>query len=1332
MKYLLALLFLPIQLLATNYYVSNSGSDANPGTLAQPWATLGKVNSVMGTGTFVAGDSILLARGSEFFGTLTISRTGVILGAYGTGSTPIITGFKTLTGWTNSGTNLWNSATASPKSYMKVVTLNGVMIRMGRYPDWADAPSAWLTYINNLPAGTTPVNVTSQQSLPTTFVGGELVLRKEPYVLDVMPILSQTGTNLNNFSCTNPAPLWAGFAGYGYFIQNHPSTLTIQNEWYFNPSTKNITFFSSSTPTGVIKGAVFDTLVRVTVADVTIENLDIQGSNRFGIHSTGSNFTLKNSIVRFAGYFGVQPLGSYTITNNTIRDVGTCAIYANNSGLIQGNQVKAIGMIDGMGASGNDLMFGIALESNSITVRNNVVDSISYSGIKIGGSTNGNNILIRENVVSNTCMNKTDGGAIYSYGAGGVWTLTNRVVKRNVLVNNGKLVYGMVGDAISRYYPMYMDGAAPNVIIDSNVIAYDNVNQNSTPVNGIWNNYAILLNNPKNITLTNNITFAYPTAISVNDFSGSPKPTGNNITNNCFYVNTMTTGSNYEQTNRCLFYIVLYSRTQAQMQADIGAMGTINNNYYNNNTLSPFAWTSSAANSTGFPVKLAGWQSFSGKDAASVSTPNITPEFQYNTTSSPSTYNFSGRQKKDFKGNIYNNSATIPPYYANIFFDNGPAQGSSLAVFSTATQINCFGGNSTVTVSATGGTPPYTGTGTFTRAAGTWTFTVTDAASTSIPTTITITQPPALTATSNKTDVLCNGGSTGTINVFPVGGTPPYTYNWGGGITTQNRTGLGIGTYNCTVTDARSCPAFTSQTINQPAALVAGNPTAPNILVNGGTTTITQPVPTGGVSPYQYQLNAGAFQSGNTFANVSAGTYTITIRDANSCTITKTITITQPTVFTASASAGTIACNGGTTTVVVSASGGVAPYTGTGTFTVTAGSYNYVVTDNNGATASASVTITQPSALSVASTQVNVLCNGASTGSINITPSGGTSPYTYLWNTGQTTQNRTGLAANTYSVTVTDANSCTSPKSITITQPSALSVTATPNPTNVLCFGGTSLVTVTASGGSSPYTGTGTFSQAATTTTYNVTDANSCPASKSVTLTQPAQLTALSPSAPAITVNGGTTTITQPIPTGGVSPYTYALNNNAFQVSNAFQNIPAGSYSITIKDANACTIVKTITITQPSVFTATATQTAQINCNGQQTSVVVSATGGTAPYTGTGTLQVGSGAYVFTVTDALGNTAPASIIVTQPSQLIATSIAGSITSVGGTTNIVVSALGGIQPYTGTGSFPKQAGAYSFTVTDANGCTSVTSITLSDPTPIPNQSFNSPLPIRNGN
>jgi hypothetical protein len=1250
---------------ATNFYVSNTGNDANPGTLASPWATTSKVNSSMGS--FVAGDSILFQRGNEFFGTLTVNKAGVIVGAYGTGNLPIITGFKTLSGWTNTGTNLWTSASsASPKSYMKVVTINGVMSRMGRYPDYADNASAWLTYTNALPSSS-PVTVNFSSTMPFNFVGGELVLRKESYVLDIMPILSQAA---NSFSCTNPA--WPGKGNYGFFVQNDLDAVTTTNEWYFNPSTKALTIYNTASPTATIRGAVFDTLVNVSAANVTIENLDIQGSNRFGVFSNGGSLVLKNNTVRFIGHFGVRPGGSSSVVlNNLIRDIGSTGIYITNSGTIQGNQVRAVNLIDGMGASLNDECYGIALEGNSITVRNNIVDSIGYSNIKIGGSTNGNNILIRENVVSNTCMNKNDGGAIYSYGAGGAWTLTNRVIKRNILINNGKILYGMPSEMSTAYYPMYMDGAAPNVIIDSNVIAFDNVSQNSVNVNGIWDNYGILMNNPQTTTLTNNITFAVPTAFSVNvwPLSYGPKPVGNSFTNNCFYVNTTPGGSNYKETNKSFFWHAQQSMSLAQVQLDVQNVGVMNNNFYNNNTLAPFHWTTYSANGP-FPTKLAGWQSFSGKDAASVSTPNITPEFQYNATASPITYPFSGRQKKDFKGNIYNNQATIPPYYANIFFDNGPATGTTLAAFSTASQINCAGGTATVTVTATGGVPPYSGTGNFTVTAGTYTYTVTDAATptpNSITTSITVTQPPVLSVNSSKTNVLCNGGSTGTITVVASGGTPNYTYNWGGGVTTQNRTALPIGTYTCTITDSKGCTTTTSQTINQPTALSAGTPTAPAILVNGGTTTITQPVPTGATSPYQYQLNTGAFQTSNVFNNVSAGNYTINIKDANNCTIARTISITQPTVITST----------------------------------------------------------------VAST--NVTCNGASSGSITLTVNGGTPGYTFLWNGGQTTQNRTAIPAGTYTVTVTDANACTLNRSVTITEPTALSVTSSVNPTNILCNGGTSSVTIGASGGTSPYTGLGTFPQSAGTVTYIVTDANGCPASRPITLTQPAVLTASNPTSGTITVNGGNTTITQPVPTGGVSPYTYSLNTGAFQSSNVFTGVAAGTYTVNIKDANGCTITKSISITQPAVFSASAVQTGPtINCNGQNTIVTVSATGGTAPYTGTGTFTVPAGPYNYTVTDALGNTASASITISQPTEVVASIAAGSITSVGGTTNIVVSATGGVLPYTGTGTFTRGAGLYSFTVTDSNGCSSVATVSINDPVVIPNQYLILNSVFKNGN
>lgn len=678
----LTVLFSFLNTFATDYYVSNSGSDGANGALATPWATTSKVNSMMGS--LVSGDRVFFERGGTFFGTLVISKSNITIGAYGTGNLPVITGFKTLSGWTTSGTNLWTSTSSnSPKSYMRVVTINGVMTRMGRYPDWADNAGSWLTYTNSLPSSS-PVTVNFSGTMPSNFVGGELVLRKESYIMDVMPILSQA---TNSFSCTNPAGLYginSGLGGYGFFVQNHPATLTSTNEWYFDPSFKTLTIYGAASPTTTIRGAVFDTLVNVTATGVTIENLDIQGSNRFGVITNGSasNFTLRNSIVRFIGYWGVQIGGSSTtILNNLVRDIGSNAIWMANSGLVQGNQVRNVYIIDGMGGSGGDQGFGIALEGNSITCRNNIVDSMGYMGIKIGGGSNGSNIIIRENRVSNFCFNKTDGGGIYSYGANGTWTATNRQIKRNIITNSGKINYGIGGGTLSiASWPLYMDGSTGNIINDSNVIAYNNVSQNTVSSTaspyGIYSNYAILMNNPRNITLTNTITFGHPASLSIHDWSpsiaGTPKPTGNTITNNCFYVNNMPQGANWTTSNTSFQYFAQGSRDVASLQTDVQNIGTWNNNFYPDHNPSSFHWGSYTFDGP-YPIKLAAWRTYSGKDLNSVATPTGTPIFviNYGTTGGDTTINFPGVSRVDYKGNVYNNSATIPAYYANIFFNVG-------------------------------------------------------------------------------------------------------------------------------------------------------------------------------------------------------------------------------------------------------------------------------------------------------------------------------------------------------------------------------------------------------------------------------------------------------------------------------------------------------------------------------------------------------------------------------------------------------------------------------------------------------------------------------------
>ncbi|HWR94742.1 MAG TPA: SprB repeat-containing protein, partial [Flavobacterium sp.] len=222
------------------------------------------------------------------------------------------------------------------------------------------------------------------------------------------------------------------------------------------------------------------------------------------------------------------------------------------------------------------------------------------------------------------------------------------------------------------------------------------------------------------------------------------------------------------------------------------------------------------------------------------------------------------------------------------------------------------------------------------------------------------------------------------------------------------------------------------------------------ILCKGGTSVVTIGA-SGGTLPY---TGTGTF-------NRVAGTHTFIVSDNAGHTENLSVTIAEPTTLIASSSALPISCNGGTTTLTVSASGGTAPYTGTGSFTLSAGSYSYTVTDANGCKSTTTCTIVQPNPVSVTANQTNVLCNGLSTGAINITAAGGVAPYTYAW-TGAgviaTAEDQTGLAAGTYKVIVKDANNCVSAElSVTITQPEA-AITLTATPSQIVCFGGTGSV----------------------------------------------------------------------------------------------------------------------------------------------------------------------------------------------------------------------------------------------------------------------------------
>src|SRR5437016_5902929 len=470
------------------------------------------------------------------------------------------------------------------------------------------------------------------------------------------------------------------------------------------------------------------------------------------------------------------------------------------------------------------------------------------------------------------------------------------------------------------------------------------------------------------------------------------------------------------------------------------------------------------------------------------------------------------------------------------------------------------------------------------------------------------------TASLTQSAVSCFSGSNGSVTATINGGTPPYTVTLGattqtvltdGGSTTF--TGLSAGTKTVHVVATGSCTKDVMIDVTQPASAVGSSITSQtNVGCFGGSTGSVTVAGSGGTPSYTYSIDGTNFGVSGTFNNLAAGLYTVIIKDAHGCTTTQAVTITQTAsaVSSSISSQTNVACFGGSNgSVTVAGSGGTGPYSyaidgvtfgSSGTFNnLAAGSYTITVKDSKGCTTTQPVTITQPaSALgSSISSQTNVACFGGSTGSVTVAGSGGTSPYSYAIDgvTFGSSGTFSSLAAGSYTITVKDSKGCTTTQPVTITQPASALGSSISAQTNVACFGGsTGSVTVAGSSGTGPYSYaidgvtfgiSGTFNNlAAGPYTVTVKDANGCTTTQPVTITQPASALGSSISAQTnVACFGGSTGSVTVAGSGGTSPYSYAIDGVTFGISGTFNNLAAGPYTVTVKDANGCTTTQPVT-----------------------------------------------------------------------------------------------------------------------------------------------------------
>lgn len=687
---------------------------------------------------------------------------------------------------------------------------------------------------------------------------------------------------------------------------------------------------------------------------------------------------------------------------------------------------------------------------------------------------------------------------------------------------------------------------------------------------------------------------------------------------------------------------------------------------------------------------------------------------------------------------------------------------SNLNMVADADSTTCNGGtDGKAWVSASGGAggftfewstlPVQTGDTAYNLRPGFYVVTATDANGCQDTAQVNVYEPEEILLTMASDSVSCNGGTDGKAWVTATGGVGALNISWSAGTPSgpngDTITGVGIGTYVVTVSDFYGCIKTDSVEIFEPTALIASVETD-SVSCNGGTDGKAWLTVTGGVTPYSYTWSAGTQTTvvGDTVSSLAAGSYSATVTDANQCTVVLSgIDIGEPTAIVLSEVNDSVSCNGGADgSIDLTVTGGVLPYSyawsnqaSTEDITgLTAGTYTPTVTDANGCTVTmAAITIDEPTALTLVMDAASSTCNGANDGGAWATPSGGTAPYTYAWNTTpvQNTDTAFGLNSGTYTVTVTDANGCTITDDIIVTLPPA--ITFTTGADSVSCNGGADgRAWATGAGGAGGFSYLWNTTPAQNLDTavnltagqyeVTITDQNGCTQITTVDVEEPTAFTSsyTSTDVSCAGASDGTVDVTV---SGSNAPYSFSWASDAsapgFNTTEDLAGAGPAIYTVVFVDSKSCEdSITNIVITEPDSIQLSAVVDS-VQCNGGNTGAIdLTVTGGTPTYlyawsntfNGEDPGGLAQGTYTVTVTDDNGCVDSLTANVDEASGMVLTFDTTGVSCFGGADGAIdITVNGGTQPYLFDWSNSETTedvtglteGTYTVSVTDDAGC-----------------------------